>query len=82
MAKKDNRVFFAWEKRTGVLGRFFDWFNRTFDTTRDRYATAVGRIERSLGKSDTVTSETGVSDAGMAFLLQTRATIRSTASVA
>jgi HAE1 family hydrophobic/amphiphilic exporter-1/multidrug efflux pump len=31
----------------GLFGRFFAWFNRTFDATRDRYGKGVERVERN-----------------------------------
>jgi len=35
------------EHPTGLFGRFFTWFNRTFNATRDRYGKGVERVERN-----------------------------------
>jgi hydrophobe/amphiphile efflux-1 (HAE1) family protein len=35
----------------GPAGRFFAWFNRTFDATRDRYGHGVERVERRWGRT-------------------------------
>jgi len=35
----------------GRLGRFFAWFNRTFDATRERYGEGVRRVERRWGRT-------------------------------
>jgi hydrophobe/amphiphile efflux-1 (HAE1) family protein len=35
------------EHPKGPVGRFFAWFNRTFDRTRDRYGYGVERVERN-----------------------------------
>jgi len=38
-------------ERKGLLGRFFNWFNKTFDKNVDRYGHSVHRIERRWGRS-------------------------------
>src|SRR6195952_2121571 len=35
----------------GIFGRFFDWFNRTFDKGTEKYGNGVGRVGRSWGRS-------------------------------
>jgi len=35
----------------GRLGRFFAWFNSTFDATRERYGEGVRRVERRWGRT-------------------------------
>ncbi|MEG3174686.1 efflux RND transporter permease subunit [Sphingomonas sp. RB3P16] len=35
----------------GLFGRFFAWFNRTFDRGTEKYGKGVGRVGRSWGRS-------------------------------
>ncbi|WP_260929703.1 efflux RND transporter permease subunit [Novosphingobium sp. 9] len=39
------------DRPKGIFGRFFAWFNDTFDRTRDRYGKGVERVERSWGRT-------------------------------
>ena len=48
-----------------VFGRFFDWFNRTFDKGVDRYGRGVEKVERRWGRTMIVYA---LVVAGMAFI--------------
>ncbi|MDO7835415.1 efflux RND transporter permease subunit [Sphingobium sp. HBC34] len=42
----------SWEGRFGsIFGRFFDWFNRTFDKGVVRYGKSVEKVERRWGRT-------------------------------
>jgi HAE1 family hydrophobic/amphiphilic exporter-1/multidrug efflux pump len=53
------------EHPRGIFGRFFAWFNRTFDRGVERYGNGVHKVERRWGRSLIVFA---LIVAGMAFL--------------
>lgn len=65
-ASKDGHGHGNWNGPVGsIVGRFFDWFNRTFDKGVDRYGRGVQKVEHRWGRTMLVYA---LIVAGMAFI--------------